>query len=154
MERLIFSAPEGAIPDTTNEAYRLLAILADGEEHPRDELAIQLGAGFRSYLQQLMGEYYQFWLIHSETKKYKGKKQAYYQLDERHFSCDWEQDKVARTISRKQYKERSLKQAESGLRRYQKAIAEKAEADGDFNRIRERLADNYELTLTPALLDE
>lgn len=144
MERLIFSAPEGAIPDTTSEAYRLLAILADGEEHPRDELGIQLGAGFRSYLQQLMGEYYQFWLIHAETKKYKGKKQAYYQLDERHFSCDWEQDKVARTIARKRYKERSLKQAESGLRRYQKAIEEKAEADSDFN----------QLTFTPDLKDE
>jgi hypothetical protein len=132
MERLIFSAPEGAIPDISSVAYHLLTILVDGKEHPRDELCQELGGGFRAYLQQLGGEYYQHWLINSETKEYKGRKQAHYQLDERHFICCWEQDKDARTIARKRYKDRSLKQAKDGLKRYEQASAEKREADQDY----------------------
>lgn len=132
MERLIFIAPEGSIPDVSSEAYLLLATFADGHEHPRDAIGHNLGGGFRAYLQQLMGEYYQYWLIHSETKEYNGRKQAHYQLDERHFSCDWEADKDARTVARKRYKERSFKQAASGLKRYQQATAEKYEADQEY----------------------
>lgn len=132
MERLIFTAPERSIPDISSEAYRLLIILADGAEHPRDELCRELSGGFRASLQQLMGEYYDHWLIESEIKEFVGLKQAHYQLNERHLSCDCEQDKDARTIARKRYKDRSHQQAKGGLKRYKKAAAEKEKADREF----------------------
>jgi hypothetical protein len=107
MDKLLFTAPDGALPEINSPAYELLTTLSDGKKHPRDHLCNELGGGFRAYLQQLTGEYYQHWLIHTEQREYNGKKQTFYWLDERHFSCDWELDKDARTIARKQYKDRS-----------------------------------------------
>jgi hypothetical protein len=129
MDKLLFTAPDGAIPEVNSTAYLLLKSLYENGKSPRDYLCNELGGGFRAYLQQLMGEYYQHWLIHSEQGEYNGKKQAFYWLDERHFSCDWEQDKDARTVARKQYKDRSYFGSKNAVMRLQKAEQEKAEAD-------------------------
>ena len=64
MENLLFTAADGALPEITSPAYELLSILDDGNKHARDRLCTELGGGFRAYLQQLTGEYYQHWLIH------------------------------------------------------------------------------------------
>ena len=132
MNNLIFTAPDGALPETNSPAYDLLLILSDGNKHPRDYLCNELGGGFRANLQQLMSGYYQHWLIHSEQGEYEGKKQAYYWLDERHFSYDWEQDKDARTIARKQYKDRSYYGSKNAVKRLKQAEQEKAEADKEY----------------------
>jgi len=132
MNNLIFTAPDGALPETNSPAYELLLILSDGTKHARDHLCNELGGGFRANLQQLMSGYYQHWLIQSEQSEYKGKKQAYYWLDERHFSYDWEQDKDARTIARKQYKDRSYYGSRNAVKRLKQAEQEKAEADKEY----------------------
>ena len=125
----MFTSPDGALPEVNSPAYEFLMILSDASKHSRDYLCSELGGGFRSYLQQLTGGYHQHWLIHSEQGEYNGKKQAFYWLDERHFSCDWEQDKDARTVARKQYKDRSYFGSKNAVMRLQKAEQEKAEAD-------------------------
>ena len=132
MSNLSFTAPAGALPETASPAYELLLILADGNQHARDELCTELGGGVRAYLQQLTGEYYQHWLIHTEQGEFQGRKQTYYKLDKRHFSCDWEQDKDARTIARKQYKDRSYHGTKNAVKRLEQAKQEKAEADEEY----------------------
>lgn len=133
MDNLLFTAPDGALPETSSPAYLLLQIFADTNKHTRDHLCNELGGAFRAYLQQLTGGYYQHWLIHSEQTDYEGKKQSRYWLDERHFSCDWEQDKDARTIARKQYKDRSYYGSKNAVKRLEQAKQEKAEADKEYN---------------------
>jgi hypothetical protein len=132
MDNLLFTAPDGALPEQNSPAYELLIILADGNKHARDNLCNELGGGFRSYLQQLTGGYYQHWLIHSEQGECEDRKQAFYWLDESHLSCDWELDKDARTIARKQYKDRSYYGSKNAAKRLQIAEQEKAEADKEY----------------------
>ena len=137
MEDLFFTAPKGAIPDIYCPAYHLLCLLVEPEGTPRDKICSELGGGFRSYLQQLTGEYYQHWLIHSEIREFEGRNQAFYLLDTRHSSCDWEADKEARTIARKQYKDRSYKTSENAVKRLERARIEKAEADREYQEMLE-----------------
>jgi hypothetical protein len=132
MDKLMFTSPEGAIPEINSPAYEILMILSGGSKHSRDHLCSLLGGGFRAYLQQLTGGYYQHWLIYSEQGEYDGKKQAFYCLDERHFSCDWELDKDARTIARKQYKDRSYYGSKNAVQRLKEAEREKADADKEY----------------------
>ncbi len=128
MEKIIFTAPEGAIPKINSPAYLLLKQLAGGKQS-RDEFCQLLGGGFRRYLQELMNSDYQHWLIHKEMAEFKGRKQAFYWLDERHYSCDWEADKDARTIARKQYKDRSYYGCKNAVQKLQQKKEEKEEAD-------------------------
>jgi hypothetical protein len=132
MDSILFTAPDSALPEINSPTYKLLVALSDCKKHARDSLCSELGGGFRSYLQQLMGEHYQHWLIHTEQNEYNDKKQALYWLDERHFSCDCELDKDARTIARKQYKDRSYYGAKNSVKRLEQAKQEKAEADKEY----------------------
>jgi hypothetical protein len=132
MDNILFTAPDGALPESNSPAYTLLQIFSDGNKYARDHLCSELGGGFRAYLQQLTGGYYQHWLIHSEKREFKGRKQSFYWLDERHFSCDWEADKDARTIARKQYKDRSYYGSKSAVKRFEQAAKEKADADKEY----------------------
>jgi hypothetical protein len=133
MDNLLFTAPVGALPQTSSPAYELLLILSDGSKHARDKLCNELGGGLRGYLQKLTGGCYQHWLIHTEQGEFKKKKQTYYWLDERHFSCDWEEDKDARTIARKQYKDRAYYGTKNAVKRFEQAKQEKAEADKEYD---------------------
>jgi hypothetical protein len=144
MDNLLFSAPDGALPEQNSPAYELLIILGDGNKHARDHLCGELGGGFRAYLQQLTGGYYQHWFIHSEQGEFNNKKQAFYWLDESHLSCDWELDKDARIIARKQYKDRSYYGSKSAVMRLKKAEQEKVEADKEYqNRIENKKPTEY-----------
>ncbi|MCG7650992.1 hypothetical protein [Alteromonas sp. MmMcT2-5] len=132
MENVIFTSSQRDLPPLDSSAYRLLQILADGRKYPRDYLCSQIGGGFRAYLQQLKGDKFNFWLIHTEIGVHAGRKQNFYWLDERHFSQDWELDKNARIISKKEYKDRSFSVAKLALRRVEKAREEKAKADEEY----------------------
>lgn len=132
MNNILATAPHGALPDTNSLAYSLLCILSDRQKHSRDELCDLLGGGFRAYLQQLMGGYYQNWLIHKESGEANGRKQAFYWLDERHYSGDWEADKDARAIARKQYNDRSYYGCKNAVQKLQQAEQEKAKADKEY----------------------
>jgi len=129
MEKIIFTAPEGAMPEVNSNAYLLLKVFSDKQSHPRDELCKLLGGGIRSDLQKLMNNDYRYWLIHTEMDYFKGRKQAFYRLDERHYSCDWEADKDARTIARKQYKDRSYNGCKNAVENFQQKKEEKEDAD-------------------------
>lgn len=133
MNIILSTAPDGAIPEQHSPAYRLLCLLAESVIKPRDELCNELGGGFRAYLQQLTGGYYQHWLIHSEQREYNGQLQSHYWLDERHYSGDWEADKDARTIARKRYNDRSYYGSKGAAKRLEQAKKEKAEADREYN---------------------
>ena len=128
----MFTSSDGGLPEVNSPAYEFLMILSDGSKHFRDYLCNELGGGFRSYLQQLTGGYYQHWLIYTEQGEYNNKKQAFYWLDERHFSCDWELYKDARTIARKQYKDRSYYGSKNAVQRLKEAEREKADADKEY----------------------
>ena len=132
MDKLMFTSPDGALPEINSPVYEFLMILSDANKHPRDHICSLLGGGFRSYLQKLSGGHYQHWLIHSEQYEINGKKQAFYWLDERHFSCNWELDKDARTIARKQYKDRSYYGSKNAVQRLKEAEREKADADKEY----------------------
>ncbi|MCL1067238.1 hypothetical protein L2735_10505 [Shewanella olleyana] len=134
MNKILHTAPNGALPEATSPAYKLLQILAENGKTPRDELCEKLGGGLRSYLQQLTGECYQHWLIRNEKGVFNGRKQSLYWIDRRHFSCDWEQDKDARTIARKRYKDRSYYGCKNAFERLQKAEKEKDEADKEYRK--------------------
>ena len=129
ISELRFTAPEGTLPEVNSIAYELLLILSDGHKHARDHLCDELGGGFRSYLQELAGIKYEYWLIHSESDEYNGRRQTVYWLDIRHFSDDCEQDKDARVIARKRYKDRSYYGSKSAVKRLEQAKQEKEEAD-------------------------
>jgi len=132
MDNILLTAPESSLPETNSSTYKLLVVLSDRKQHTRDFLCRELGGGFRAYLQQLMGELYQHWFIHTELKVHHGNKQAIYWLDERHFSRDRELDQDARTIARKQYKDRSYYGAKRAVKRLEQAKQEKAEADKEY----------------------
>lgn len=134
MDKLLFTAPDGALPETDSTAYKLLLALSKGDKHARDYLCNKLGGGFRAYLQQLTGGYYQHWLIHTEQGKYNGKRQAFYWLDEKHFSGDWELDKDARTIARKRYNDRSYYGSKGAVERLEKATKDKCDADREYQK--------------------
>lgn len=128
----MFTSSDGGLPEVNSPAYEFFIILSDGSKHFRYYLCNELGGGFRSYLQQLTGGYYQHWLIYTEQGEYNNKKQAFYWLDERHFSCDWELYKDARTIARKQYKDRSYYGSKNAVQRLKEAEREKADADKEY----------------------
>lgn len=131
MDNLLCIAPDGAIPEITSPVYKLLLILSDGQKHPRDHLCNELGGGLRVYLQRLVKDY-QYWLIHSEQGQFNSKKQAFYQLDERHFFRNRGVDLDARTIAKKQYKDRSYYGSKNAVKRLEQARQEKIEADKEY----------------------
>lgn len=131
MDKLLFTAPDGAVPEQGSSAYYLLASLETAGKY-RDELCGELGGGFRADLQKLTGDCYLNWLIHSEIREFKGRRQAFYWLDERHLTCDWGSDKDARAIARKRYKDRSYYGRKSAAKGIRKAWKEKVEADREY----------------------
>ncbi|MDA8621368.1 hypothetical protein N9L48_01870 [Psychrosphaera sp.] len=132
MDKLLITAPQNTIPPSDSKPYKLLKLFSMGKHLARDELNKIIGGEVRIYLQDLWGDKYGYWLIHKEMKEFKGKKQAHYSLDERHFSGDWELDKDARAIARRRYADRSLNDSKSGLKRIELAIIEKEKADELF----------------------
>jgi len=132
MDNLLLAAPDNALPDINSRAYELLSTISDGEKHIRVQLCNEFGGGFRSYLQQLMGEYNKHWLIHSEPTESNGKEQSKYWLYERHFSLDWEKDKGAQTIAKKKYKVRLYYSSRNAVKRLKQVKQEKAEADKKY----------------------
>lgn len=134
MEKLILAAPENALPEQGTPAYDLLALLVTEGQH-RDDLCNKLGGGARAYIHQLTGNKYLNWLIHSERRIYKGRNQSFYWLDDRHLSCDWEADRIARAEARKRDKNRTYygrRRAASGLG---KAWSEKIDADREYQEL-------------------
>lgn len=87
-EKLVATAPAHTIPKQDSPAYRILKALAEGEVS-EDEIAAIAGKHYRSPLQQLMGERYGWFLIHSTIGE-DGEISGRY-LDPRHLSEQWGQ---------------------------------------------------------------
>ncbi len=131
MENL-FYLPSQYMPKATTQAYKLLAVLADGHRHDKQELMVVLADDPRSPLQALRGESHWFWLIHNI-----GSHKGIYQLDKRHLSGDRDIDFEARKQAEIEFRECSRKQAERETNRLPRAIeAEslaKASMQNSFN---------------------
>lgn len=132
MKDIFFTAPSNCIPKPNSKAFVLLKILAGRKEWARDELCDLIGGDFRAYLQQLTGKKYGHWLIQMTMKEFKDKRQAFYALDERHFSGNWELDMEARAIARKRYSERAYKISRAGRRNEAQKLKELQAALKEF----------------------
>ena len=115
--------PKHCMPSLGTLAYKLLAILSDGSEHPTKELIELLGSDPRSPLQALKNDTYGFWLIHNI-----GDNSGCYVLDQRHLTGDKQADMEARKIAKITLRERSREIAEReacrlGLARQQETKA-------------------------------
>lgn len=131
LTNLFPAAPLKAIPTCKSKgAFTTLKILSDGLPHSRDELTKLLGETWRSALQDLRGDRFQYWLIHS-VKQPNGMP-SLLQLDQRHLSGNLEHDAAARLERRKQLKRDSFKEAQQGWKRMPKAHNAMIEADSDY----------------------
>jgi len=111
------------IPAPNTQAYTLLSILSDGENHIKQNIMCVLGDDPRSPLQALRGEKYGFWLIHNT-----GLKKGQYQLDQRHLTGNRADDHEARLEAEIELRKRSRKQAERETTRYPLALAAEEKA--------------------------
>ena len=120
--------PIDALPKVGTLANDLLVILADGNPHPRNQPSLRSnGDGdTRSPLQQLRGDQYLNWLIHSV--EIEGSSSTYLQLDYRHISGDSKQDAIARKERKRNFKDVSYKEAIQGGNRIPRAMAERQSA--------------------------
>jgi len=107
------------LPSLGTQSYKVLAVLADGLEHGRDELCLALsGADPRSALQALRGQAHGFWRIPN-----LGISKGLYRLDSRHLEQDHQKDEVARLEAELELSGRSLNQAERETSRLPIALA-------------------------------
>lgn len=128
LNHLFLVTPLEAIPTGKDKApYIVLKLLADGKPHHRDELTQLLGETWRSALQSLRGDRFDYWLIHSI--KTDNSKTTLLQIDPRHLSGCPKQDAAARLERRKQLKNVSYKEAQQGWKRMPKAHTAMLEAD-------------------------
>ncbi|GEM_PF-1922270 len=128
LSKFIGIVPSEALPKSGTLAYDLLVILSDGKPHSRNQPSLrQSGDGdTRSPLQQLRGDQFHYWLIHSV--EIEGSKTTYLQLDYRHLSNDSKQDEIARKERRRDFKDISCKEAIQGGNRIPRAMAERQSA--------------------------
>ena len=126
MDKLTFTAPDGALPKSGTQAAKLLALLKNGSEVEELKLADIFESNQRSPIQDLGSDYLLNWLIHPIENE-QGKIIAR-QLDHRHLSGCPMLDANARKERRKQLKERSYKQAKQGRIREPKIKLEHSEA--------------------------
>ena len=127
MDKILLTVPLEFIPPPNTIAYRFLELLADGQSHAKAEILAALEDDPRSARQALTSATYGYWLIHNV-----GDKKGIYQIDERHLSGNLELDKDARAIAAKQLKDRSKRQCEKEMKRYNKALQEQAEAYANY----------------------
>ena len=130
MDKIIFIAPDGAIPKAGTNAAKLLTLLMNGEPVKELELAVIFESNQRSPIQDLGDDSLLNWLIHPIENE-RGKIIAR-QLDKRHLSDCVNLDSDARKERKKQLKERSYKQAKQGRIREPKIRLECSEATKDY----------------------
>ena len=130
LNKLLFIAPDGAIPKAGTNAAKLLTLLMSGEPVNELELAVIFYSNQRSPIQDLGGDKLLHWLIHPIINE-QGKIVAR-QLDKRHLSGCAKLDSDARKERRKQLKQLSYKQAKQGRIREPKIRFECSEATKDY----------------------
>lgn len=107
MKQIDKTAPYCAIPKNGTKAHKFLMMLSSGEPVAKTKFLHEFGESMRSPLQYLENESYQWWNI----KRIFIDDVPYLQLDERHLSGDWEQDKLARLERRRELAGESYTQA-------------------------------------------
>lgn len=127
LQLLIKTAPASAIPKANTKAYRLLALLANGEPVPEVHILIELGGNCRSQLQALKNDTYGHWNILPEYSD-KGIIVSR-RLDPRHLSGDPMLDARARAERRIELARESLAQSIHEKARTDKAMAELSKAE-------------------------
>jgi hypothetical protein len=130
MNKLLFTAPEGAMPKPGTQAHKLLSKLEYGHAIPEMELAFLFNSNQRSAIQDLGSDSLQNWNIlpiEDESGKIVAR-----QLDPRHLSGDPILDLEARRERRLLLKKRSHKQAHQGRVREPKAYKELNEVESEM----------------------
>lgn len=115
------------IPELNSSHWAILNILADQKPHAKKEILMASGDDPRWTLQCLIGERFNFWLIHNTTAG-----SATYQLDSRQVTGEPQDDTQAHLEANERYRSRSRKQAESEENRLPKAQAQYLEALGEL----------------------
>ncbi|EDU9511979.1 hypothetical protein PZ82_003961 [Salmonella enterica subsp. enterica serovar Ohio] len=138
-EKLVATAPAHTIPKQDSPAYRILKALAEGEVS-EDGIAAIAGRNYRSPLQQLMGERYGWFLVHSTIGE-DGEISGRY-LDPRHLSEQWGADASARTERRITLAEISYREATQGAEREKAALRELIRAEDFAEELKEILEAN------------
>jgi len=127
MENL-FYLPSQFMPKVNTQAYKLLAAIADGHKHDKQELMVVLDDDPRSPLQALRGEKHGFWVIHNV-----GSTKGVYQLDECHLSGDRDIDQQVRVQAELKFLKCSRQLAERETMRLPKAAKSLAQESFNFS---------------------
>ncbi|EKF9848561.1 hypothetical protein O1D25_001487 [Vibrio cholerae] len=121
MNPLYSEIPQKAIPKIGSPCRRMLDLFMTGEAIPEQLLCDEFGRNYRSHLQRLRGDRFQYWRF-VEVRE-NGVIEGRY-LDPRHLSGDRYLDALARAERRKELKKESLTEAIHGAGRTPTAYAE------------------------------
>lgn len=127
--RLLDGVPEEAIPSAGSRARLMLDLFLTGEQIPEQLLCDLFGRNYRSTLQRLRGDDFNFWRF-IEVKENNVIEARY--LDPRHLSGSYDLDQLARAERRKELRADSHTEAMLGASRVQKAFEELREADREL----------------------
>ncbi|MGO2510051.1 MAG: hypothetical protein ACTH6Y_13855 [Vibrio hibernica] len=128
MKQIDKTAPSCAIPKNGTKVHKFLMMLSSGKPVAKTKFLHEFGESMRSPLQQLESEKYQWWNI----KRVSIDDVPYLQLDERHLSGDWEQDKLARLERRRELAGESYTQASKEKMRLKSAERELLESEIEY----------------------
>ncbi|ENM3880659.1 hypothetical protein AB5A14_000846 [Vibrio cholerae] len=133
MNPLYSDIPQKAIPKIGSPCRRMLDLFITGEAIPEQRLCDEFGRNYRSHLQRLRGDRFQYWRF-VEVRD-KGVIESRY-LDPRHLSGDRYLDSLARAERRKELKKESLTEAIHGAGRTPTAYAELEAANDELKALK------------------
>lgn len=135
--RILLCVPEAAIPPAGTRARLMLDLFLTGDLVPEQLLCDQYGRNYRSLLQRLRGDDFNYWRF-IEVKENNVIEARY--LDARHLSGNYHLDQLARAERRKELKADSHTEAMFGASRVQKAFEELQEATQELKHLQKENA--------------
>ena len=127
--RLLLGIPDSAIPSNGSRPRQMLELYLTGEQIAEQFLCDEFGRNYRSVLQRLRGDDFNFWRF-IEIRENNVIEARY--LDPRHLSGSYDLDQLARAERRKELRADSHTEAMLGASRVQKAFEELREADKEL----------------------
>lgn len=128
-----FGIDADAIPPTGSKHRLMLDPYMNGKTILEDELCNKFGRNYRGIFQALRGDKYEHWRfidIFDENGIIVAR-----QIDERHLSKSYEQDRLARAERKKELKEDSFREAVAGANRVKPSYEELTEATSNLNEL-------------------
>lgn len=135
--RLLLGIPETSIPPSGTNARKMLDLYLTGEKVSEQLICDSFGRNYRSTLQRLRGDDFNFWRF-IDVRENNVIESRY--LDPRHLSHSYELDSLARAQRRKELRIDSHNEAMLGASRVQKAFEELQEATQELNHLQKENA--------------